>query len=405
MRRYGVGLFILFMLAGAGVLIIQTRGEIRRSVVQLIRPEPPAPITPVPLRTPMPRIGLQPIITSTTPALIVTITPAPTTTSPPAETGSVASLPAGIAVPADDPAEAEPSPSATPTPEPFTTTGYADPPAPEPVPPAILAPEPAAAPSPEPTLLPPSTAISPPDVPAWSLSLPEPTLPPLADAVPPADSPVTINGRMYDAYIPAALKQQQAYPYSCEFDAAWVILHTFGFTPTVDDLIAIVGVDQSIEPYIGQETAQGHIIHGGDIFNAFSGDYTSNFLARSTGAAMRRAFEAYSLDVTPVHDRPGIEAALRHGALIWMKTTVDFKPWRPAIWQLPDGRTYQTVLGNDHAVVVIGFNADVAVIRDVLGPTSSNWQRPYEYEVNWDIFMATWQAQSFDALAVAPPTR
>jgi hypothetical protein len=63
------------------------------------------------------------------------------------------------------------------------------------------------------------------------------------------------------------------------------------------------------------------------------------------------------------------------------------------------------VLGNDHAVVVMGFNAESVVIRDVLGPTSSNWQRPYEYEVDWPTFLAAWEAQEFDGLAVAPPSR
>jgi hypothetical protein len=86
-----------------------------------------------------------------------------------------------------------------------------------------------------------------------------------------------------------------------------------------------------------------------------------------------------------------------------MKTTVDFKSWRPALWVTPEGKTFRTVLGNDHAVVVIGFNSDVVVIRDVLGPTSSNWQRPYEYEVRWDTFLQVWEAQSFDGLAVARP--
>ena len=70
---------------------------------------------------------------------------------------------------------------------------------------------------------------------------------------------------------------------------------------------------------------------------------------------------------------------------------------------MPDGRTYKTVLGNDHAVVVMGFNKDVVVIRDVLGPTSTNWQRPYEYEVSWSKFLAGWGAQSYDGLAVGPP--
>ena len=104
-----------------------------------------------------------------------------------------------------------------------------------------------------------------------------------------------------------------------------------------------------------------------------------------------------------MQDRASIEAALRAGQLIWIKTTVDFKPWRPATRVMPDGRTHQTVLGNDHAVVVIGFNTTSVVIRDVLGPTSSNWQRPYEYEVDWDTFLKAWGAQEFDGLAVAPP--
>jgi uncharacterized protein YvpB len=216
-------------------------------------------------------------------------------------------------------------------------------------------------------------------------------------------TPVALNGRLYDAYIPAAMTKQQAYQYSCEFDAAWVILQTYGYNVTVDALIAAIKKDLSVEPYIGEETAEGWIIYGGDIFTAYSGDYTQSYLARTTGAAMRPVFEQYGLEVTPVHDRAGVEAALRGGSLIWMKTTVDFKPWRPALWKTPDGRTHKTVLGNDHALVVIGFNRDVVVIRDVLGPTSTNRQRPYEYEVDWDTFMRVWAAQSFDGLAVAPP--
>ncbi len=219
----------------------------------------------------------------------------------------------------------------------------------------------------------------------------------------PAPGPIRVNGRVYDAYIPAATTKKQAYQYSCEFDAAWVILRTYGFDVTVDELIAAIKKDPSIEPYIGEETADGWIIYGGDIFSAYSGDYTKSFLARTTGSAMRPVFEQYGLQVTPVHDRAGVETALRAGSLIWMKTTVDFKPWRPAIWKTPDGRTYKTVLGNDHALVVIGFNAEVVVIRDVLGPTSTNRQRPYEYEVDWDTFLKVWAAQSFDGLAVAPP--
>jgi hypothetical protein len=230
---------------------------------------------------------------------------------------------------------------------------------------------------------------------------PAPTFTP-TPAPSPTPAPVIVNGRVYDAYIPAATKEHQAYRYSCEFDAAWVILRTYGFDVTVDELIAAVGVDGSIEPFI-EQTRDGFVIHGGDITTAFSGDYRENFLARSSGEAMRKAFERYRLRVTPVHDRANVEAALRAGALVWIKTTVDFRPWRPATWLMPDGRTRRTVLGNDHAVVVIGFNADSVVIRDVLGPTSTNLQRPYEYEVDWPTFLAAWQAQEFDGLAVSPP--
>ena len=238
---------------------------------------------------------------------------------------------------------------------------------------------------------------------ATALVAPTPTPEPTPTPIP-TPEPVVVNGRVYDAYIPAATKAHQAYKYSCEFDAAWVILQTYGFDVHVDELIAAVGLDRSVEPYI-QQTKQGFLIHGGDITTSFSGDYKTNFLARSSGAAMRKAFERYGLRVTPVHDRADVEAALRASALVWMKTTVDFNVWRPAIWVMPDGRTHRTVLGNDHAVVVIGFNNDGVVIRDVLGPTSSNRQRPYEYEVDWTTFLAAWEAQEFDGLAVSPPHR
>jgi hypothetical protein len=213
---------------------------------------------------------------------------------------------------------------------------------------------------------------------------------------------VLINGVAYDAYIAAAIKESQAYQYSCEFDAAWVILNTYGIAASVDDLIGLIPHDGSIEPYY-VETAAGFEIYGGDIASAYSGDYTANFLARSTGGAMAQVFASYGLDATPVSDRAGVEAALRRGELVWMKTTVDFKPWRAAVWISPDGSRHQTVLGNDHAVVVMGFNAEGVVIRDVLGPTSSNRQRPYEYTVDWDTFMRVWAAQSLDGLAVGRP--
>lgn len=232
-----------------------------------------------------------------------------------------------------------------------------------------------------------------------------PTLVPSATSSPAPTAtagPVQVNGRLYDAYVPAALKAAQDYQYSCEFDAAWVIFATYGIPVSVDELVAAIGQDTRVEPYI-EETAEGFIIRGGDIGSRFSGDYRNNFLARSTGRAMRPVFERYGLAATPVGDRASVEVALRAGQLVWMKTTVDFQPWRPATWITPDGERFQTVLGNDHAVVVIGFNAEVVVIRDVLGPTSSNWERPYEYEVGWETFLRTWEAQAYDGLAVAPP--
>lgn len=215
---------------------------------------------------------------------------------------------------------------------------------------------------------------------------------------------VVVNGRIYDAYLKAAVKKKQEYHYSCEFDAAWVVLKTYGFDVGVDKQAEIIGVDKSREPYY-KETKQGVIIYGGDVTTAFSGDYKKNFLARSTGTAMRKVFEHYELRVTPVNSRAGIEAALLRDELVWIKTTVDFKAWRPATWVMPDGRSYKTVLGNDHAVVVIGFNKTGVVIRDVLGPTSTNWQRRYEYEVTWTRFLAAWGAQQYDGLAVAPLER
>jgi LysM repeat protein len=247
---------------------------------------------------------------------------------------------------------------------------------------------------------------------ATSPNLPQPTVAPPSDPTeapvdpaPPVQvvrEPVVVNGRTYDAYIPAAVKEGQFYQYTCEFDAAWIVLKTYGYDVGLDEMIQAVGLDTSVEPYY-EDTADGLIVYGGDIFNYYSGDYKKNFLGRSTGRAMRKAFEAYGLQVTPVNSRPGLEAALLRGELVWIKTTVDFKPWRPVTWVMPDGSTTQGVLGNDHALVVMGFNSEGVVIRDPLGPTSTNWQRQYEYVVPWSRFLEAWGAQQFDGLAVAPP--
>jgi hypothetical protein len=234
---------------------------------------------------------------------------------------------------------------------------------------------------------------------------PEPAVPTPTPAPKPDDSQgVVVNGRFYNAYIPAASKKGQWFHYTCEFDAAWALLKTYGFDVGLEEQVEIIGLDTSIEPYY-EETDNGVVIYGGDITNAYSGDYKENFLARSSGAAMRKVFEHFGLRVTPVHDRESVEAALLRGELIWAKVPVDFKGWVPATWIMPDGRTYETVLGNDHAIVIMGFNDEAVVIRDVLGPTSTNWKRPYEYEIDWPRFLSHWGAQSYDGLAVAPPGR
>jgi len=210
-----------------------------------------------------------------------------------------------------------------------------------------------------------------------------------------------IPGTWYDAYIPTASKSGQFFHYTCEFDAAWAVLATFGVEAPFEDQLALVGHDLSIEPWY-EETASGFVIYGGEIGSMYSGDYTHNILARTTGAAMRPMFEWYGMQVTPVHDRLAIESALRGGALVWLKATADFYDGVPTTWITPSGLTYPTVLGNDHAVVAMGYNADVVVIRDVLGPTDTNWERQLEYELPWENFLYTFAQQGNDGLAVKP---
>jgi uncharacterized protein YvpB len=213
---------------------------------------------------------------------------------------------------------------------------------------------------------------------------------------------VTPDGRTYKAYVPAATKAGQFYQYSCEFDASWVVLSTFGHDVPFEEQLAIVGHDLSIEPY-SEQTADGFVIYGGDVTSAFSGDYTSNYLARTTGMAMLPLFKAYDLDAALVETRAEIEQTLDQGGLIWSKATVDFLPWDPTTWVTPEGKALPTVLGNDHAVVVMGYDDDVVVIRDVLGPTNTNWDRTQEYEVPWDTYLAVFEAQGVDGVGVLPP--
>jgi uncharacterized protein YvpB len=260
----------------------------------------------------------------------------------------------------------------------------------------------------QPTATPTATPIPPTELPtAEPTAIPPTPVPPTPvppTPVPPTatSAPIVRNGRSYTAYIEAASKDSQAYQYSCEFDAAWVVLETYGIKTSVDKIIAQMPLDKRIEPWYEQKDGLW-IIHGGDIEQAYSGDYKKNFLARSTGAAMIPVFARYGVEATPVGSREAVQAALDRGELVWIKTTVDFKTWRPALWVMPDGRTRHTVLGNDHAVVVIGYNEQGVVIRDVLGPTSSNRQRPLEYDVLWPTFLAAWGAQAYDGLALARP--
>lgn len=261
---------------------------------------------------------------------------------------------------------------------------------------------------------PPSTATRTP-VPPTATRTPIPptvtsTTPPTPVAEP-TMAPVMVNGRRYDAYIPAATKTKQYFHYTCEFDAAWVVFETYGFDVTLEDQIAAVGLDESVEPRyeIGKDGVA--VIYGGDIGKMYSGHYNDNFLARSSGQAFRKVFEHYGLRTTPVHTRREVQDALRRGELVWVKVTADFKPGKESIWIKPDGEVfkteagevYKTVLGNDHAAVVMGYNEEAVLIRDVLGPTNTNWNRKYEYEVPWPKFLTIWGSQSFDGLAVAPP--
>lgn len=231
---------------------------------------------------------------------------------------------------------------------------------------------------------------------ARAANLPDPGAanPPVANAPEPLRDPAS-----YAAYVPTASKVGQFFHFTCEFDAAWAVLASFGIDAPFADQLAFCGQDVDPEPSY-QETDAGVLILGGNVAAAYCGDYTSNFLARMRGSAMSKVFIGYGLRAEHARTRKQIEAALGRGDLVWLKTTVDFKDWVPATWITPAGTRFPAVLGNDHAVVAIGYDADVVVIRDVLGPTSTNWERPYEIEVPWDRFLTCFAAQGNDGLAV-----
>lgn len=220
----------------------------------------------------------------------------------------------------------------------------------------------------------------------------------------PADEidPIVTEGDVaWDAYIRVPIKRGQDFHFTCEFDSAWIILKAYGNDLDLDEQLEIVGHDQSIEPY-WEERANGVEVYGGDIWESYCGDYDENILARSTGNAIRKVFESVDLEVTVTPDRESIEDALLAGQPVFFKSTVDFLDWTPATWNTPDGDEFPVVLTNDHALVVMGFNDDDVIIRDPLGPTTTNENRPWQYTVSWDRYLEVIAAQGDDALAVGP---
>ena len=212
---------------------------------------------------------------------------------------------------------------------------------------------------------------------------------------------VSADGWYWDAYIQVPVKEGQDFHFTCEFDSAWIILKAYGFDLTLEEQMAIVGVDNAIEPWY-EETPTGILVWGGDIDEHYCGHYDTNILTRARCNAMRKVFESVGLGVTFTPERALIEEALLRGEPVFFKSTVDFLPWRAATWKTPDGDDFPVVLTNDHALTVMGFNADEVIIRDPLGPTTTNYQRPWQYRVSWDRFLEVIAAQGNDAIAIAP---
>ncbi len=213
--------------------------------------------------------------------------------------------------------------------------------------------------------------------------------------------PVISDGVSWSAYIQQPIKEGQDFHFTCEFDSAWIILKSYGHDLDLQEQLAIVGHDLSIEPY-WEDTASGTIVQGGDIAEMYSGDYDENVLARATGNAVRKVFESVGLTVEVTPERPLIEAALLRGEPVFFKSTVDFLDWKAATWVAPDGDEFPVVLTNDHALVVMGFNEADVIIRDPLGPTTTNRTRPWQYRVSWERFLEVIAAQGNDALAIGP---
>jgi hypothetical protein len=213
--------------------------------------------------------------------------------------------------------------------------------------------------------------------------------------------PVTVDGVTWTSMVQVPIKRGQDLQYTCEFDTAWSIMMAYGLDVPLAEQLEHVGIDNRFEPY-WVEAPEGIVIHGGDIGESFCGDLDANLVARAKGSAMRKVFEAQGLSATPVHDRAGIEGALHMGQPVFFKATVDFLPWQPATWLTPEGKRYQVVFSNDHALAVIAYNDSDVVIRDPLGPTSTNDRRPYQYRVSWERFLLVFASQENDGLAIGP---
>lgn len=214
--------------------------------------------------------------------------------------------------------------------------------------------------------------------------------------------PVEADGILWTAMVQVPIKRGQWFHYTCEFDSAWSCMAAYDIDAGLDAQVEAVGIDNRVTPY-WEETASGIMVYGGDIGEHFSGELDSNLMSRATANAMRKSFDAHDIATEPIHDRAGIEASLNAGYPVFFKSTVDFLDWRPATWNSPEGYTYPVVFSNDHALTVIAYNDDEVVIRDPLGPTSTNANRPYQYRVKWDRFLQVFASQGNDGLAVMPP--
>ncbi|MGB3331062.1 MAG: hypothetical protein WBA46_19020 [Thermomicrobiales bacterium] len=227
------------------------------------------------------------------------------------------------------------------------------------------------------------------------------TLGQLPGAAPDANAPVNADNATWSTYIQLPIKEGQDFHFTCEFDSAWIILKAFQLEVPLQQQIDLVGIDEWIEPWY-EERADGVVVWGGEVNDYYCGDYQTNFLARARGNAMKKVFEGSGLTATPVSDRAGIEKALGQGQPVFFKSTVDFLDWVPATWITPTDAQYPVVLGNDHALIVMGHNDQDVIIRDPLGPTSTNGTRPYQYRVTWERYLEVFAAQGNDGLAVGP---